>query len=643
VKISRLLAAATTATSAVVLTAASASAATSGITASSAKTPDYVHSCNGPVAPGYVKCLALKRINVITHASVAPNAAPDGYGPADLQNAYKLAAAAAADGGGATVAVVDAFDDPNAESDLAVYRKQFGLPDCTVASGCFTKLNQSGATTPLPKSNAGWSEEISLDLDMVSAICPNCHIMLVEASGTANANLGKGVNAAVAAGAKFVSNSYGGNESKSDPSFDTKYYKHPGVAVTASAGDDGYGVEYPAASRWVTSVGGTSLSPSSTNARGWTEQAWGVINSGTGSGTGSGCSKDDAKPTWQADTGCAKRTVADVSAVANPNTGVAIYDTFGSADNGWEVFGGTSAASPIIAATYALAGTPKGGTFPASYPYGHAAGLNDVTSGLNGRCGGTYLCSAQAGYDGPTGLGTPSGTTAFAQAASTISVTKPATQKTNTGQSASLTIAATDTDPGQTLTYTATGLPAGLSISSAGVISGTPTTLGRNGITVTVSDAAGDVGRVGFTWSVMAHGEIHSSLSSSRCLTDRSASLTSGAKVVIARCTGGASQQWTVFRQSDGSNVIQLTSGLSPNQACVAVKSSRTAAGSLVNAQGCGSKSSTSAHWKVGNHSHLVGVKSGRCLTDPSAGPNGTQVQIAHCNPSKQQGWVLPS
>ena len=642
-KISRLLVAATSAASVVMLAAASASAATSGTTAPSATTPDYVHSCNGPVAPGYVKCLALKRTNVVTHASMAPNVTPDGYSPAQLQAAYKLASAAAANGGGATVAVVDAFDDPSAEADLAVYRSQFGLPACTVGNGCFTKLNQSGATTPLPKSNAGWSEEISLDLDMVSAICPNCHIMLVEASGTTNADLGKGVNAAVAAGAKYVSNSYGGNESKSDPSFDTKYYKHAGVAVTASAGDDGYGVEYPAASRWVTSVGGTSLSPTDHNARGWTESTWGVVNSGTGSGTGSGCSKDDAKPAWQADTGCSRRTIADVSAVADPNTGVAIFDTFGSSDNGWEIFGGTSAASPIIAATYALAGTPKAGTFPASYPYGHANGLNDVTLGLNGRCGGTYLCQARAGYDGPTGLGTPEGTTAFTQAANAISVTKPATQKTNTGKAASLTIAATDTDPGQTLTYTATGLPAGLSISSAGVISGTPTTLGRNGITVTVSDAAGAVGRVGFTWSVMSHGEIHSSLSSSRCLTDRGASLTSGAKVVISKCTGGAAQQWTVFRQSDGSDIVQLTSGITPNKACVAVRSSRTAAGSLVNAQFCGSKSSASAHWKVGNHSHLVGVKSGRCLTDPSAGPDGTQLQIAHCNPSKQQGWVLPS
>jgi len=389
-------------------------------------------------------------------------------------------------------------------------------------------------------------------------------------------------------------------------------------------------------------VGGTSLSPSS-NARGWAEQAWGVINSGTGSGTGSGCSKDDAKPAWQADPGCAKRTVADVSAVANPNTGVAIYDTFGTSDNGWEVFGGTSAASPIIAATYALAGTPQSGSFPVSYLYGHATGLNDVTSGLNGRCGGTYFCNARAGYDGPTGLGTPDGTTAFTQDASTISVTKPGTQKTGTGKAASLTITATDTDPGQTLTYTATGLPAGLSISSAGVISGTPATLGRYGITVAVSDAAGAIGRVGFTWSVTASGEVHSSLSSSRCLTDRGASLTSGAKVVIAQCNGGAGQQWTVFRQSDGSDVVQLTSGVTPNKACIAVKSSRTAAGSLVNAQSCGSKSSASAHWTVGKHSHLVGVKSGRCLTDPSAGPNGTQLQIAHCNPSKQQGWVLPS
>ncbi|MEN3359871.1 MAG: hypothetical protein V7637_3853, partial [Mycobacteriales bacterium] len=149
-------------------------------------------------------------------------------------------------------------------------------------------------------------------------------------------------------------------------------------------------------------VGGTSLVRNS-SARGWGETVW--------NGAGSGCSAFEAKQTWQTDTGCTRKTVADVSAVADPNTGVAVYDTFG--ESGWLVFGGTSASAPIIASVYALAGTPTAGTYPVSYPYAHTTSLNDVTSGSNGSCGGSYLCTAKVGYDGPTGLGTPIGTGAF--------------------------------------------------------------------------------------------------------------------------------------------------------------------------------------------------------------------------------------
>jgi subtilase family serine protease len=162
-------------------------------------------------------------------------------------------------------------------------------------------------------------------------------------------------------------------------------------------------VEYPAASKYVTAVGGTSLKTAST-ARGWTDTVW--------SGAGSGCSTYDAKPSWQKDSGCANRTVADVSAVADPNTGVAVYDTYGQG-NGWMVFGGTSASSPLIAAVYALAGAPSSGSYPASFPYAHTSALYDVTSGSNGSCGGSYLCTGTTGYDGPSGLGTPNGAAAF--------------------------------------------------------------------------------------------------------------------------------------------------------------------------------------------------------------------------------------
>ena len=353
----------------------------------------FTHVC-GPAAAGFTRCHAL--------LLVTPNASsPGGYNPADLQSAYKLPSSTA--GSGQTVAIVDAYDDPNAESDLGVYRSQFGLAACTTANGCFKKVNQNGGTS-YPRANGGWAQEISLDLDMVSAICPNCHILLVEASSSSLTNLGTAVNTAATLGANEISNSYGGGESSSDTSYDTSYYNHPGIAITVSSGDNGYGVQYPAASQYVTAVGGTSLNRAS-NTRGWSETTW--------SGAGSGCSAYDPKPSWQTDGGCTRRTVADVSAVADPNTGVSVYDSYSyQGRSGWLVFGGTSVASPIIASVYALAGNAASVNY-GSYPYSHTSSLFDVTSGSNGSCGGTYLCTAGTGYDGPTGNGTPNGTGGF--------------------------------------------------------------------------------------------------------------------------------------------------------------------------------------------------------------------------------------
>lgn len=326
---------------------------------------------------------------------------PPGYAPADLQSAYALPSSA--NGVGQTVAIVDAYDAVTAESDLAVYRAQYGLPPCTTANGCFRKVNQTGGSTP-PAANASWGQEISLDLDMVSAICPNCHILLVEANTASYVDLGTSVNTAASLGANAISNSYGGGEISNETTAYDPYYNHPGHAITVSSGDSGYGVQYPAASRYVTAVGGTSLSRVG-NARGWSETAW--------SGAGSGCSALEPKPSWQTDTGCARRTVADVSAVANPNTGVAVYDsTAYRGQSGWMVFGGTSVASPVIASVYALAGN-AGSVNYGSYPYGNLGALFDVTSGSNGSCGGTYLCTGETGYDGPTGNGTPNGIGAF--------------------------------------------------------------------------------------------------------------------------------------------------------------------------------------------------------------------------------------
>ncbi|MCW2944800.1 MAG: neutral zinc metalloprotease, partial [Actinoallomurus sp.] len=449
-------------------------------------------ACAAPTRRHQMACLTLVRTDVTARHGIQPQAAPSGLGAADLQSAYALPSSSA--GSGQTVAIVDAYDDPNAASDLSTYRSQYGLPACTTASGCFKKVNETGGTS-LPSADSGWAEEESLDLDMVSAVCPNCHILLVEASQPSTADLGTAVNTAVSLGAKYVSNSYGGSEDSTDPSSDSSYYNHPGIAITVSSGDSGYGAEYPAASQYVTAVGGTSLSRSS-NARGWSETAW--------NGAGSGCSAYDAKPSWQKDTGCSKRTVADVSAVADPNTGLAVYDTYQT--GGWLVVGGTSASSPIIAGVYALAGPPASGSYAASFPYAHTSALNDVTSGSNGSCSPSYLCTAGAGYDGPTGLGTPNGVTAFGGGSSggnTVSVTNPGNQTSTVGTAVSLQIHASDSASGQTLTYSATGLPAGLSINtSSGLISGTPTTAATSNVTVTAKDTTNASGSASFTWTV---------------------------------------------------------------------------------------------------------------------------------------------
>jgi subtilase family serine protease len=359
-----------------------------------------------PQPAGYASCDA----KVVTDGKGAPlaTAGPRGYWPADLQRAYALPSSTA--GTGQTIAIVDAYDAPSAESDLAVYRSQFGLPPCTTANGCFKKVNQSGVQGNYPQNNQGWALETQLDLQMVSAVCPGCKILLVEATNNQSNNLYAAEDTAAQLGATAISNSWGGGESSSETSQDV-HFNHPGAAITVSSGDAGYGVEYPAASRYVTAVGGTSLNHAS-NARGWSETAW--------SGAGSGCSAYETKPAWQTNAGCTRRTVADVSAVADPNTGVAVYDSncnfsgqlLGQCFKGWGVVGGTSASAPIVAGVYALAG--NGGTVNyGSFPYSHTSSLFDVTSGSNGSCSPSYLCTSGTGYDGPTGLGTPNGTGAF--------------------------------------------------------------------------------------------------------------------------------------------------------------------------------------------------------------------------------------
>jgi subtilase family serine protease len=357
-------------------------------------------------------CLSYINVTATRLNASRGKALPAGYGPADLQSAYKIASAASTRGAGQTIAIVDAFDDPNAAADLNTYRSTFGLPACTTANGCFTKLNQNGQARAYPAPDAGWAGEISLDLDMVSAACPNCKIILVEANNASVGSLGIAENTAAGL-ADVVSNSFGLVE---QPGLDASPYNHTGTFIVASTGDAGFGKDdvapqFPSVLPRVTAVGGTALNHA-TNTRGWTEKAWGP-SGGQNWGAGSGCSTLYRKPVWQTDAGCAKRITADVSAVADPVTGVAVRDTY--QQSGWLVFGGTSASSPLVAGVVGLA--QNGSTVGHDQPYANRSSLFDVTSG-NNITGATcvkhpYFCHGVVGYDGPTGLGTPKGYLAF--------------------------------------------------------------------------------------------------------------------------------------------------------------------------------------------------------------------------------------
>ena len=355
--------------------------------------------CSSVSPKGEATCHAWKLVNAkgVAPAATAPPATA--LTPAQVRAAYGLTGASS---GGKTVAIVDAYGYTNLERDLGVYRAKFGLSACTKANGCLRVVNQSGGTS-LPRMDVGWAQEQALDVDAVSAACPDCKILVVQASSASIANLGTAVNTAVRLGATVVSNSYGGGD-YADSSYG-KYYNHPGVAITASTGDNGYqGGSYPASSSYVTAVGGTSLTMSGTTRV--SETAW--------SGAGSGCSTVNtalaAASTFG--TGCAKRAIADVSAAADPSKGgLAVYYPSSRTSSTWGQFGGTSESAPIIASVYAMAGPLA--SYPNATPYGSPGSLHDVTSGSNGSCPTTQWCTARSGWDGPTGLGTPDGTGAF--------------------------------------------------------------------------------------------------------------------------------------------------------------------------------------------------------------------------------------
>jgi hypothetical protein len=368
--------------------------------------------CTQP-AVGQISCAALvaSGATAMTEAAVAASGtAPPGFSPVQLRYAYGLEFQALTGGVGQTVAVVTAYDDATAETDMGAYRSQYNLPACTTADGCFSKVNETGGDTypPAGPAGSGWTLATAQALDMISAICPNCHILLVEATTTGITDLGTAENEAVSLGADFVANTWFTPEAtygSEEPTYDSEYFDHPGVVITAPDGNGaGYGTYYPAASPDVIAVGGTTLTQDPSVARGWSEQAW--------SYTGSGCSPYEPKPSWQTDTGCTTRTLNDTAAVADPNTPVAIYDT---TSGDWVATGGNITAAAIIAAASALAGTPAADTIGASYLYANAgAGLvNNITSGSDGTCSVTYLCTAGPGYNGPTGVGTPASAAAF--------------------------------------------------------------------------------------------------------------------------------------------------------------------------------------------------------------------------------------
>lgn len=337
------------------------------------------------------------KLDARTLASGRSTPDPAGWGAPALRQAYGLGA----DPNPGTVAIIVAYDYPHAEADMNHYRAQYGLPACTSAGGCFTKLNQDGQSGSYPPPDADWGVEASLDLQMVSAACPTCHIVLVEANQPSDRAFYAAEQTAVDAGATVVNHSFGRIELTGDE-LAAANYDHPGVTDVASTGDSGYGpASFPASSPHVLAVGGTTLSRSTTDPRGWTEQAWEFGSSG--------CSAYFGKPTGQSDTACQGRTEADLSAVAD---GLAIYNTsLPRRYRGWLTVGGTSASSPLVSGMIGSSGVL--GVTPQTI-YANQGLFNDVVSGSNGYCLGSYLCTAGQGYDGPTGVGTPEGVGVFA-------------------------------------------------------------------------------------------------------------------------------------------------------------------------------------------------------------------------------------
>jgi subtilase family serine protease len=348
--------------------------------------PGFQHVCPGPAGPDTTRCHAVARPQAST--------APTGLSPATIKSAYNFSTSNSA-GSGKTIAIVDAYDDPTAESDLNVFSTQYGLPACTTANGCFKKVNQTGGTK-YPRANSGWALEISLDIQWAHAIAPGAKILLVEATSNSFANLLAAEDYAKAH-ANYVSNSWGGSEFSGEKSYDS-HFVQSGVSFFVSAGDAGLPAEYPSASPKVISVGGTKLNFTS-----------GVFSSETGwSLGGGGCSTYETAASAQASfsgysqVNCGgKRATPDVSLDADPASGVSVYDTTSyNGQKGWFTVGGTSASSPMWAARAAAAGAVVDST----YVYGNNITYRDITSGNNGApcLSGYDLCTGRGSWTGAT-------------------------------------------------------------------------------------------------------------------------------------------------------------------------------------------------------------------------------------------------
>jgi subtilase family serine protease len=342
-----------------------------------------------------------------------------GYTPKQLRAAYGVSGVA---NGAPIIGIVAAYAYPNAVSDLKAYSKQTKLPALANCKGgasgsaepCIQIVNEKGGNKLPTTVDPSWAAEQAIDLQMAHALCENCSIVLVEADSDGFNDMLPAENTAAKLGATVISNSWGNTETSGDTGLDQSYFNHPGVAIVASTGDEGYagGVLWPASSPNVVAVGGTTLLLSKNDKKYSSEVAW--------DGSGSGCSAVEARPSWQPSLpGCPNnRTVSDISVDADPNTGVAIYDSTQCSDGAscWFEMGGTSVSAPIVAGMFAVAGTlPPSATQAASILYQNATKKNsrDIITGSNGECGFTYLCNAVAGYDGPTGLGSPRGLDIF--------------------------------------------------------------------------------------------------------------------------------------------------------------------------------------------------------------------------------------